>query len=135
MDNDAKADGQGPGRPANTFFDKDLDTITPVSPLREARSRDQLRRRRHSRALDTVESVANSMFVLGPQRYHEQGASSLPRRSTSIQRKDSSLPLSKSATLGRNSTFRNLTQEDREILGGVEYRSLRLLLKIVLGMY
>jgi len=40
------------------------------------------------------------------------------------------LALSHHATLGRNSDFRNLTREDREKLGGIEYRSLRLLLKI-----
>lgn len=42
--------------------------------------------------------------------------------------------LSKQATIGRNSQFHNLTQEDIEALGGIEYRSLRLLLKIVLCM-
>ncbi|KAF5710057.1 potassium transporter TRK-1 [Fusarium mundagurra] len=39
--------------------------------------------------------------------------------------------LSRQATLGRNSQFKNLTSHDREILGGIEYRSLKLLLKIV----
>ncbi|EAA62729.1 hypothetical protein AN5636.2 [Aspergillus nidulans FGSC A4] len=49
--------------------------------------------------------------------------------------KDMSLPgLSSQATLGRNSQFLNLTTRDREHLGGVEYRSLRLLLKIAIGM-
>ncbi|KAL2840719.1 cation transport protein-domain-containing protein [Aspergillus pseudodeflectus] len=50
--------------------------------------------------------------------------------------KDSNLPgLSSQATLGRNSQFLNLTAEDRERLGGIEYRSLRLLLKIVMGYF
>ncbi|KAL2819524.1 cation transport protein-domain-containing protein [Aspergillus granulosus] len=50
--------------------------------------------------------------------------------------KDSNLPgLSAQATLGRNSQFLNLTAEDRERLGGIEYRSLRLLLKIVIGYF
>lgn len=40
--------------------------------------------------------------------------------------------LSKQATIGRNSNFTNLTAQDREELGGIEYRSLKLLLKIVL---
>ncbi|KND87266.1 Low-affinity potassium transport protein [Tolypocladium ophioglossoides CBS 100239] len=40
--------------------------------------------------------------------------------------------LSQTAT-GRRSRFYNLTSKDREELGGVEYRSLRLLLKIVTG--
>lgn len=42
--------------------------------------------------------------------------------------------LSTQFSVGRNSLFYNLTQEDREILGGVEYRSLRVLLAIVIGM-
>jgi hypothetical protein len=41
--------------------------------------------------------------------------------------------LSSQATIGRNSQFQNLTKEDRELLGGLEYRALRLLLKIVVG--
>lgn len=46
-----------------------------------------------------------------------------------------SLPqLSHHATLGRNSSFGNLTKKDREVLGGLEYQSLKLLLKIVIGM-
>ncbi|KAL5340483.1 cation transport protein-domain-containing protein [Aspergillus crustosus] len=50
--------------------------------------------------------------------------------------KDSNLHgLSRQATLGRNSQFLNLTAKDRERLGGVEYRSLRLLLKIVIGYF
>lgn len=40
---------------------------------------------------------------------------------------------SRSVTIGRNSRFLNLTEEDRETLGGVEYRSLKLLLKITSG--
>lgn len=35
--------------------------------------------------------------------------------------------------MGRNSQFHNLTAKDREELGGIEYRSLKLLLKVLLG--
>lgn len=42
--------------------------------------------------------------------------------------------LSTQFSVGRNSMFYNLTREDREILGGVEYRSLRVLLAIVMSM-
>lgn len=46
-----------------------------------------------------------------------------------------SLPqLSEQVTVGRNSNFHNMTLRDREELGGIEYRSLKLLLKITLGM-
>jgi hypothetical protein len=41
--------------------------------------------------------------------------------------------LSRQATIGRNSRFHNLTSDDREALGGIEYRSLKLLLKVVIG--
>lgn len=40
------------------------------------------------------------------------------------------LALSRHATLGRKSDFRNLTGEDRAKLGGIEYHSLKLLIKI-----
>ncbi|KAL4808403.1 cation transporter [Aspergillus unguis] len=57
------------------------------------------------------------------------------RPAVSLSR-DANLPgLSSQATLGRNSQFLNLTLEDRERLGGAEYRSLRLLLKIVIGYF
>jgi hypothetical protein len=46
----------------------------------------------------------------------------------------SDLPgLSKGVTVGLNFRFYNITTEDRERLGGIEYRSLKLLLKIVFG--
>ncbi|EAW24797.1 putative potassium uptake transporter [Aspergillus fischeri NRRL 181] len=73
------------------------------------------------------------MFVLGsyPSRSQEQQT----RRTISLA-KDPELPqLSSQASLGRNSKFYNLTPEDREALGGIEYRSLRLLLKITLGYF
>lgn len=44
---------------------------------------------------------------------------------------DNTLALSRHATIGRNSDFRNMTQADWERVGGIEYRSLKLLLKIV----
>lgn len=60
-----------------------------------------------------------------------------PRLTSAVSlSKDSNLPgLSSQATLGRNSQFYNLTTEDRERLGGIEYRSLKLLLKIVIGFF
>lgn len=41
--------------------------------------------------------------------------------------------LSSRATIGRNSQFYNLTRQDRNEMGGIEYRSLKLLLKVVFG--
>ncbi|KAK0110626.1 low affinity potassium transporter [Cadophora gregata f. sp. sojae] len=43
--------------------------------------------------------------------------------------------LSYAPTVGRNSTFVNLTQEQREELGGIEYRALKTLSIILIGYY
>ncbi|KAJ5297345.1 hypothetical protein PENANT_c005G10999 [Penicillium antarcticum] len=43
--------------------------------------------------------------------------------------------ISSQASMGRNSQFYNLTTEDRERLGGIEYRSLKLLFKIVTAYF
>lgn len=79
----------------------------------------------------SVERAATSMFVLGsipqiPERRRNSRSMSRPR--------SADLPyLSKEVTIGRNSQFNNLTAEDRERLGGIEYRALKLLLKVVFG--
>ncbi|KAF4452557.1 Low-affinity potassium transport [Fusarium albosuccineum] len=84
-----------------------------------------------ARSMDRVAGVATSLLVLGSETMP-------PRRlsTSSITRKQLALNdrpfLSRQATIGRNSQFHNLTSEDRELLGGIEYRSLKLLLKIVL---
>lgn len=71
------------------------------------------------------------MFVIGKQPKSSNEAQL--QRTISLS-KDSNVPgLSSQATLGRNSQFYNLTDEDREKLGGIEYRALKLLLKIVIG--
>lgn len=96
-------------------------------------------RRRHvenpplgeTRTIDRVASVASSMFVMGPDTRKPRPSIT---RSISQQREaemKNALSLSRQATLGRNSEFYNLTRQDREKLGGIEYRSLKLLLKIV----
>ncbi|KAE8348979.1 cation transporter [Aspergillus coremiiformis] len=79
-----------------------------------------------------IERIASSMFVLGSQPRKSQASH---RNAVSLS-KSSNLPyISAQATLGRNSRFYNLTAEDREKLGGIEYRSLKLLLKIVIGYF
>lgn len=81
---------------------------------------------------ETLERVASSMFVVGPSSTHGVKAQSRPLDQPLSQQLD--LPeLSSHATIGRNSQFHNLTAEDREVLGGIEYRSLKLLFKIVTG--
>jgi hypothetical protein len=75
----------------------------------------------------SIEHAAASIFVLG-----KTGTPS-PRRSLSSSRAADLPNLSRQATVGRNSNFYRLTDADRERLGGIEYRALRLLLKIVSG--
>lgn len=71
------------------------------------------------------------MFVLGASSPEEQS-----RHKQLPSTRPSGLPfLSRETTVGRNSQFHNLTAEDRVKLGGIEYRSLRLLLKITSGMH
>lgn len=43
--------------------------------------------------------------------------------------------LSRQVTVGRNSNFYGLSVKDREELGGIEYRSLKVLLKILIGRF
>ncbi|CAG8035820.1 unnamed protein product [Penicillium nalgiovense] len=82
--------------------------------------------------LERVVSSARSVFVL-------EGSSSTERAMPATklrEMKPLDLPnMSSQATIGRNSQFHNLSDEDRETLGGIEYRSLKLLLKIVVGYF
>lgn len=82
----------------------------------------------------SLERVASNMFVLGENS--TRGRSQSPRGAQRRNSQSHSLPsLSSQATVGRNSKFRHLTKEDREKLGGIEYRALRLLLKFVVGYF
>lgn len=67
------------------------------------------------------------MFILGAAREQQtQRRLSNPRVAN--------LPFfSKQVTVGRNSQFLNMSSADRERLGGVEYRALKVLLKIAAG--
>lgn len=86
-----------------------------------------------SRSMDRVAGVAASFLVLGSQTAPQPRVIS---SDSNPQPAINDVPfLSRQATLGRNSQFKNLTSHDREILGGIEYRSLKLLLKIVVGRY
>lgn len=81
-------------------------------------------------AAKSIENAASSMFVLGSR------PSADPRPSNISQHpRPSNLPgFSKQVTIGRNSQFHDLTPEDAQRLGGIEYSALKLLLKIVCGM-
>lgn len=65
----------------------------------------------------------------------ESRESSNPFRETRKTSKYERLRLSTNAILGRNSNFSNLTSDDKDRLGGIEYRSLKLLLKVILSYY
>ncbi|KAJ4127711.1 hypothetical protein NW768_007983 [Fusarium equiseti] len=115
----------------------DEDRIKPITSTTSAAGTSMRRRRRlsndelqitASKSIDRVANVAASLLVLGSQ------ATPRPRsvHSTSTQVQQPEIPfLSRQATIGRNSQFKNLTEHDREVLGGIEYRTLKLLLKIV----
>ncbi|KAA8645249.1 hypothetical protein EYZ11_011350 [Aspergillus tanneri] len=76
-----------------------------------------------------------SMFVVGDPSSRGRRHQSQAARKISLSQQLDLPELSSQATLGQNSQFHNLTAEDREILGGIEYRSLKLLLKIVTGYF
>lgn len=104
----------------------------------EPGSSQMLRRRRtdgsrlaEARSIDRVATVATSVFVIGGgNKSRRASISQLPQQQPALN----DVPfLSRQATIGRNSQFHNLTSGDRETLGGIEYRSLKLLLKVVLG--
>ncbi|OAX79563.1 hypothetical protein ACJ72_06115, partial [Emergomyces africanus] len=94
---------------------------------RSLSARRRIVRSSHITSTSTLERVASSIFVLEgrPSTNNKQHSPLQPALSQHLD-----LPLSSHATLGHNSQFRNLTTEDREKLGGIEYRSLKLLLKI-----
>lgn len=98
----------------------------------------------------SLQRVVSNVFVLGGddiipgvagvslQRARTNSTSRERSRSRSRHRKQSRterLKLSANAMLGRNSNFVNLSEEDRDRLGGIEYRSLKLLLRIVVAYY
>ncbi|OJI99684.1 hypothetical protein ASPVEDRAFT_39063 [Aspergillus versicolor CBS 583.65] len=96
-----------------------------------------IRQRRMTRQLSTdlsISNIASSLFTLGPTTSSTKREIVQPREEPLS--KQLALPeLSSRATVGRNSNFRNLTEQDREMLGGLEYRALKLLLKITTGYF
>ncbi|EEU36553.1 uncharacterized protein NECHADRAFT_69883 [Fusarium vanettenii 77-13-4] len=99
---------------------------TPGSNLRRRRSAGL--RMSEARSMERVATVASSMFVIGGARETRR-----ERLTTAPTMAAGDFPqLSREVTVGRNSMFHNLSSKDREELGGIEYRSLKLLLKIIL---
>lgn len=82
--------------------------------------------------MDRATSIATSMFVIGADLTKPRRVSTSSKQAPKLN----DMPfLSREVTVGRNSNFCNLTSRDREELGGVEYRALKLLLKIVIGKF
>ncbi|KAK4502060.1 hypothetical protein PRZ48_007871 [Zasmidium cellare] len=82
-------------------------------------------RRAHSRGIsigDAPRSFARTFSNLTTSRTREKNDDPMPY-------------LSWTATTGRNSAFLGLTQEQREELGGIEYRSLKTLACILIGYF
>lgn len=77
----------------------------------------------------SLERIASAAFSIGPR------ARATSRIRTSRERTLlKGMPkLSSPVTIGRNSQFNNVSAEDRDLLGGVEYVALKLLLKLIVG--
>jgi len=85
--------------------------------------------------VSTVERVISSAFTVGqhPKRRNTSPFSRLSKKTTN---QPPNMPyLSYTPTLGRNSQFVDLSDDERDELGGIEYRSLKLLAKVLVGMY
>lgn len=111
-------------------------SIASLTWLIKGRTEKVLSRRPTTRSIQsrthTLERVVTSMFILGGSPSSDRGMPTTKRRDI----KQLDLPnMSSQATIGRNSQFHNLSAKDRETLGGIEYRSLKLLLKIVVGYF
>ncbi|OJD25981.1 hypothetical protein ACJ73_02645 [Blastomyces percursus] len=87
----------------------------------------------------SVERAASNAFILGNssrKRSRSRSSNPLNRSSSKSERALLDMPyLSYQPTIGRNSKFLDLTDEQRDELGGIEYRSLKLLAKIVFCYY
>ncbi|RKL24485.1 hypothetical protein BFJ68_g488 [Fusarium oxysporum] len=112
------------------------DVIEPISRT-QSTPVGTLRRRRSAglslaqvRSVERVATVASSLFVIGnpAQAPKERPLARAPTLAVGDFPR-----LSREVTIGRNSIFHNLSSKDREELGGIEYKSLKLLLKIIIA--
>lgn len=107
---------------------EDGDDLILPAPQSSQHHEDGVSLRRLGRTISTatsIERVASNLFVIGGHNSRDTSRSRpAPTASPMPQ-------LSKTASVGRNSQFYNLSAKDRQLLGGIEYRALKLLLKIV----
>ncbi|EGY23409.1 low-affinity potassium transport protein [Verticillium dahliae VdLs.17] len=106
----------------------DTDDIKPVQRTQSARLR-HYTEGPVLHAAKSIEKAAASAFILGDARPRPVSRSRSRSRNLDLPK------LSRYATVGRNSNFYNLTEADRELLGGIEYRALKILLKFVFGYF
>lgn len=88
--------------------------------------------RRLSRKLSRWRTPTISRFRTGTDEYLEGETDD---EGHSLRNVNSANYLSWVPTIGRNSTFIHLTEEQKEELGGVEYRAVKLLIKILIVFY
>ncbi|KAL2787686.1 cation transport protein-domain-containing protein [Aspergillus keveii] len=99
------------------------------------RQRRAIQQQQHSTSM-SISRVAETLFTLGPSSSRSrQETVARPPQELQLSQQLALPELSSQATVGRNSQFRNLTAEDRELLGGIEYRAMKLLLKIVTAYF
>ncbi|CAH0020285.1 unnamed protein product [Clonostachys rhizophaga] len=84
-------------------------------------------------SVSNVAYVAKTMLILDPGSSEHRSESNPP--GPRAQFPDDKLRLSRHVTIGRNSEFVGLTKKDWERIGGLEYRSLKLLVKIVFSYF
>lgn len=111
-----------------TRFGRSLTFDTAISSAKQTLGR--LQRNRTDAKTDGAEDEEDPMKTQGLRRRGRRNsfASFVATRDEA----DGPLPyLSYQPTIGRNSTFVNLTEEQREELGGIEYRSLKTLAVIL----
>ncbi|KAF3210380.1 hypothetical protein TWF106_010676 [Orbilia oligospora] len=114
--------------------DNEVRKVTSADTASSSGIRYRLPHRRLSRST-SIEQVTPSFFVLGVTHNQETAIRTRRKSDVSLNLNLNMPTLSSQATLGRNSNFKNLTVADREQLGGMEYRALKLLLKIVVGYF
>ncbi|KAH7357705.1 cation transport protein-domain-containing protein [Plectosphaerella cucumerina] len=134
-DNDDKDQDKQTGLRAKTVGKPDA--IKPVERTisrRRSRHRSSYAEGSVLHAAKSIGKVATSAFVLGDTRAPRPRSRSRSRSLTRQQTLD--LPiLSRQVTIGRNSNFYNVSEMDRERLGGIEYHTLKLLLKFIFSYF
>ncbi|KAJ4327621.1 hypothetical protein N0V84_001869 [Fusarium piperis] len=121
------------------------DHIKPVPTSTSNNGGPSVRRRRRfsdneglqmsaAKSMERVAGVAASLLLLGSETKPPTRSAAATPQPQQTALNDTPF-LSRQATIGRNSEFHNLTEQDMEVLGGIEYRSLKLLLKIVTSYF